>query len=139
MSGVRSAMAPNSSMSSWIPYSWAIASRWSTPLVEPPVAATLAIPFSSASRVTIDEGRTSRRTRSITSSPVRRAAASLAGSSAGIPLRPDGERPMNSMTVLIVLAVYWPPQAPAPGQAAFSISWSSSSVILPARYAPIAS
>ena len=43
------------------------------------------------------------------------------------------------MTVLIVLAVNWPPQAPGPGQAAFSISYSSSSVILPARYAPIAS
>ena len=39
----------------------------------------------------------------------------------------------------IVLAVNWPPHAPAPGHAAFSISYSSSSVILPARYAPIAS
>ena len=75
----------------------------------------------------------------MTSSPVRRAASSLAGSSAGMPLRPAGERPMNSMTVDIVLAVYWPPQAPGPGQATFSISYSSSSVILPARYAPIAS
>ena len=104
-----------------------------TPLVEPPVAATLAIPFSSALRVTIDDGRTSRRTRSMTISPVRRAAAALAGSSDGMPLSPAGDRPMNSMTVLIVLAVYWPPQAPGPGQAAFSISVSSSSVILPAR------
>ena len=58
----------------------------------------------------------------MTSSPQRRAASSLAGSSAGIPLRPAGERPMNSMTVLIVFAVYWPPQAPAPGQDALSIS-----------------
>jgi hypothetical protein len=46
---------------------------------------------------------------------------------------------MNSMIVLMVFAVYWPPQAPAPGHAAFSMSWSSSRVILPARYAPIAS
>ena len=46
---------------------------------------------------------------------------------------------MNSSTMLIVFAVNWPPQAPAPGQAAFSTSYSSSSVILPARYAPIAS
>jgi hypothetical protein len=102
-------------------------------LVEPPVAATLAMPFSSAARVTIDDGRTSRRTRSMTSSPVRRAAASLAGSSAGMPFKPAGDSPMNSMIVLIVLAVYWPPQAPAPGQATFSISCSSSRVILPAR------
>ena len=62
----------------------------------------------------------------MTSSPQRRAASSFAGSSAGIPLRPAGERPMNSMTVLIVFAVYWPPQAPAPGQATLSISYSSS-------------
>ena len=133
MSGVRSAIAPNSSMSSGMPYSWAMASRCRTPLVEPPVAATLAMPFSSAWRVTIEEGRTSRRTRSMISSPVRWAAVSLAGSSAGMPFRPAGESPMNSITVLIVLAVNCPPQAPGPGHAAFSTSWSSSSVILPAR------
>jgi hypothetical protein len=46
---------------------------------------------------------------------------------------------MNSITIAIVLAVYWPPQAPAPGQAAFSIAVSSSSLILPAELAPIAS
>ena len=51
----------------------------------------------------------------MTSSPDRRAASSLAGSSAGMPLRPAGDRPRNSMTMLIVLAVYWPPQAPGPG------------------------
>ena len=58
----------------------------------------------------------------MTISPQRRAASSLAGSSAGIPLRPAGESPMNSMTVLIVFAVYWPPQAPAPGHETLSIS-----------------
>ena len=98
-----------------MPNSWAIASRWRTPLVDPPVAATPAIAFSSDARVTNVDGRTSRRTRSITSSPARRAASSLAGSSAGIPLSPAGESPRNSMTMLIVLAVYWPPQAPGPG------------------------
>ena len=75
----------------------------------------------------------------MTISPVRYAAASLAGSSAGMPLSPAGESPMNSRTMLMVFAVYWPPQAPGPGQATFSTSYSSSSVILPARYAPIAS
>ncbi len=69
----------------------------------------------------------------MTSSPARRAAASFSGASAGIPLRPAGDRPRNSITVDIVLAVNWPPQAPAPGQAPFSASYSSSSVILPAR------
>ncbi len=58
----------------------------------------------------------------MTSSPVALAAASLAGSSAGIPLSPAGDSPRNSITMLIVLAVNWPPQAPGPGQAAFSTS-----------------
>ncbi len=56
-------------MSSGMPNSWAMASRWSTPLVDPPVAATLAMALSSAVRVTNADGRASRRTRSITSSP----------------------------------------------------------------------
>ena len=43
------------------------------------------------------------------------------------------------MTMDIVLAVNWPPQAPAPGQAALSMSYSSSRLIFPARYAPTAS
>ena len=131
--GVRSAIVPKSSIASSMPNSWASASRWSTPLVEPPVAATDAMPFSSAFRVTIADGRMSRRTRSMTSSPERRAASSFFGSSAGIPFSPAGDRPMNSRTMLIVLAVYWPPHAPAPGQAAFSISYSSSAPIFPAR------
>ena len=91
--GVRSAIAPKSSMSSGMPNSCAIASRWRTPLVEPPVAATEAMPFSSASRVTMLFGRTSRRTRSMTSSPERRAASSFLGSSAGMPFRPGRRQP----------------------------------------------
>ena len=67
-------------------------------------------------RSTIEHGRTSWRTRSITSSPAARGLV-LAGSSAGMPLRPAGERPRNSMAIAIVLAVNWPPHAPAPGQA----------------------
>ena len=38
-----------------------------------------------------------------------------------------------------MLAVNMPPHAPSPGQAFFSIACSSSSVILPAAQAPIAS
>ena len=120
--GVRSAISPNSSISSGIPNSWAMARRWRTALVEPPVAATEAMAFSMAGLVTIADGRTSCRTRVITSSPHVRAAASFEGSSAGIPFRPPGEMPRNSSTVLIVLAVNCPPQAPGPGQAAFSTS-----------------
>ncbi len=139
MSGVRSATSVNSSRVSVIPNSAAIAGRWSAALVLPPVADTDAIAFSSALRVTMSAGRMSWRTSVITSSPARRAASSFAGSSAGMPLRPAGERPRNSHTVAIVLAVNWPPQAPAPGHAASSIAYSSSRLILPARYEPIAS
>ncbi len=56
-----------------------------------------------------------------------------------MPFRPAGERPRNSSAIDIVLAVNWPPQAPGPGHDRLSTSYSSSSVILPARYAPIAS
>ena len=131
---------PNSSMSSGIPNSWAIASRWRTPFVEPPVAATDAIAFSIEARGD-DRGRPD-----VAPDQVHH---ELAAAPGGVVLasgpRPGcrsgraGERPRNSSTMLIVLAVYWPPQAPAPGQAAFSISYSSSRLILPARYAPIAS
>jgi hypothetical protein len=39
----------------------------------------------------------------------------------------------------IVLAVNWPPQAPAPGQATLSSAWTSAALIRPAAWAPTAS
>ena len=47
--------------------------------------------------------------------------------------------PITSKAIAIVLAVNWPPHAPAPGEAAPSSSVSSSSVILPAAWVPTAS
>ena len=47
--------------------------------------------------------------------------------------------PSTSKAIAIVLAVNWPPQAPAPGQATSSSACSSSSVIFPAACAPTAS
>ena len=47
--------------------------------------------------------------------------------------------PMTSKAIAIVFAVNWPPQAPAPGLAARSSSWSSSSDIVPAACLPTAS
>ncbi len=44
--------------------------------------------------------------------------------------------PRASATLAMVLAVYMPPQAPSPGQVAFSMAVSSSWVILPAAQAP---
>ena len=122
-----------------MPSSFAIATRCSTPFVEPPVAAIEAAAFSSAAFVMICEGRTSRRTRSTTSRPAASDAPSFVWSSAGMSFWPAGLIPRNSSAVAIVFAVNWPPHAPAAGQATFSSSWRSSAVIRPAAYAPICS
>ena len=63
----------------------------------------------------------------------------MLGFSAGTIAAPIGEIPSTSSAIAIVLAVNWPPQAPAPGLATFSSSISSCSVMLPAAWAPIAS
>ena len=121
-----------SSIVSLTPTSRATARRWSTTLVEPPVAIAPAMPFRKAFRVRIWRGATPFRRSSITSWPVSKATSSLGGSTAGMPSNPIGEMPIISNTVAIVLAVYWPPQAPAPGQARLSMALSSAAEILPA-------
>jgi hypothetical protein len=68
----------------------------------------------------------------MTSAPVRPATSAFLGSSAGTIENPDGEIPKTSNAIAIVLAVNWPPHAPAPGEATDSSSASSSSVIRPA-------
>ena len=107
--------------------------------MEPPVAARATIAFSSASRVMIDDGLVSLRTRSRISRPACSAAAGFAGSSAGMSFAPEGLIPRNSSSVAIVFAVNWPPQAPAPGQATLSSSWTSAALIVPTACAPTAS
>ena len=49
------------------------------------------------------------------------------------------DKSLPGMMMAMVLAVNWPPHAPAPGQAAHSTACSSSSVIFPAAQAPTAS
>ena len=49
-----------------------------------------------------------------------------------MPFSPAGLRPRNSSIVDIVLAVNWPPHAPAAGQATDSSSCSSSALSFPA-------
>ncbi len=137
--GVRSAMRSKSSSSSGRSSSRAIASRWRTPFVDPPVAATAATAFSIASRVMICDGRTSSRTSRIAMRPASYAASVFAGSVAGTSLSPAGLMPRNSSTVAIVFAVNWAPHAPAPGQATFSSSCTSAFDIVPAAAAPTAS
>ena len=122
-----------------IPNSRAIASKWSTPFVEPPVAAIDAAALSRAARVTICDGLTSARTSSMASLPESYAASSFVLSAAGIPFIPAGEMPRNSSAVDIVFAVNCPPQAPAPGQATDSSSCTSAGDIVPAACAPTAS
>ena len=102
--------------------------RWSSRRA----AATDAAAFSIASRVMMCEGRTSSRTSCIASRPHSSAASPLPRLSAGIPFRPAGLMPRKSSAIDMVLAVNWPPQAPAPGHAADSTSCSSAASILPA-------
>ena len=136
---MRAEIASKSSIVKSIASSFAIATRCRTPFVEPPVAATEAAAFSRDAFVMIWEGRTSRRTRSTVSRPASAAASSFEVSSAGMSFRPAGLMPRNSRAVAIVLAVNWPPQAPAAGHATDSSSWRSAAVIFPAAYAPICS
>ncbi len=95
--------------------------------------------LSIAARVMIWEGRMSSRTRCIASSPAATHAASLSGWTAGTPFRPAGLMPRMSSAIDIVLAVNWPPQAPAPGQATLSRAWTSSALARPAAWAPTTS
>lgn len=53
----------------------------------------------------------------------------LAGDSAGVDDEPGRVRPIDSMAVAIVLAVYIPPHAPTPGQACCSMSVRISSLV----------
>ena len=88
--------------------------------------ATAAIAFSSAALR--DDRRSGAGPRSARPSPARRtrsATSSLRPSSAGTIAEPAGEMPSTSKAIAIVLAVNWPPQAPAPGEATSSSSCSS--------------
>ena len=108
-------------------------------MVEPPEAQTQAIAFSSESRVITLLGRRSSARTFITSSPIFSATVPFSSSSAGTIAEPPALIPSASKAQAIVLAVNWPPQAPAPGLATPSSSFSSSSLMSPASWAPIAS
>ena len=132
MNGVRFEIASKSSMERSMPISRAMASRCRTALVDPPLAATLAIVFSRDLRVMICEGRRLARTASIIMRPASRVAACLSLSVAGTPESCIGEMPRISPLMAMVLAVNCPPHAPAPGQALASSASRPASSILPA-------
>src|SRR4029079_5729602 len=94
-------------------------------------AATTRAAFSNAARVQMSRGRQLRASSSITWRPAATAISSrdLYGAAAMLLLGRDN--PIASPTQAMVLAVYCPPHAPWPGQAAFSIAVSSLS-----RHAP---
>ena len=120
----RALMRSKSSMSSGTSASRAMASRCRTALVEPPVAATRAMAFSKASA-----GEDVARADVVAHEHLDHELADRVGDlvlarvHGGHASRcPSGERPMISIAMAIVLAVNWPPQAPAPGQARSSSS-----------------
>ena len=111
------------------PAACAIARKCSTALVEPPVAMITATAFSIACLVTMSRGFRS----ALTASTRARAAAlvcSTIGSSTLAMVEAKGRlMPSASKALLIVLAVYMPPQLPLPGMARRSIWQKSSSLI----------
>ena len=129
ITGMRAQMSSKSCRSNGTPSSRASAIRCSAPLVEPPAAETDIAAFSIALRVMICDGRMFSRTRRMTARPASSAAAALPRFRAGTPFSPAGEMPRNSSAIDIVLAVNWPPHAPAPGTATLSISCRSSALI----------
>ncbi len=107
--------------------------------MEPPDIAPAAIAFSSDSRVMMSAGVRRCSSTSSTSRPQSSATWPFLPSSAGTIELPMGEIPSTSNAIAIVLAVNWPPQAPAPGLAWFSRSSRSSSLRSPAAWAPMPS
>ena len=137
--GVRLPMRLKSSSVRSTRASWAMASRCSTALVEPPHALTAAIAFSNAALVMIWRGVMPFSSRLTTASPERRAHSMRSSEVAGADDEPGSAMPSASAAVAMVLAVNMPPHEPAPGQACCSISVSSATVMEPRATAPTAS
>ena len=109
----------------------ASASRWSMPLVEPPMAAIAAAALLKAVLVRMSRGRISFCSRFFTSAPVLPHSSVFPGSMAGIELLWGGESPMASRAIPQVLKEAAMPQPPGPGQATRRISSASSCSIAP--------
>jgi hypothetical protein len=144
--GFRSQMTGASTQAWWqsstpnsTPASMAMAVRCMTALVEPPEAETATAAFRRLARVMYLRAVSPAKTRSTISRPQRSPSAALPGSTAGTSLAPIGDRPMTDRAMAMVLAVNWPPQAPAPGQTAVSTAFRPASSRAPAAWAPMAS
>ena len=105
MWGTRREIRSKSSSSSGMPASWAMASRCSTAFVEPPVAMTTVMAFSSDSLVTTSLGRRPSRSWATTAIPASKAASARRSEIAGGVALPGSDRPIASTAVAIVFAV----------------------------------
>ena len=137
--GTRFPMRVKSSIDSFTPAVCAMASRCSTELVEPPSAMTVVIAFSNAFRLMMSRGRMPARARATAASPARRQSSFLSSLIAICAELLGRLMPSASIAEAMVLAVYMPPQAPAPGMEQASIVFNPCSSSLPAAYWPTAS
>lgn len=130
MNGILSLTRWMSSSVKGTPAVAAMARKCTTPLVLPPRAIVMTMAFSNDRFVSRSRGLM------FLSIHIRMASATLthsrilAGEVAGVDDDPGRVSPMDSIAVAIVLAVYMPPHAPAPGQACCSISSIISSFVL---------
>ncbi len=129
--GTRWRMRSKSSMFHGTPAACAIASQCSTALVEPPVAITTAIAFSSDLRVMMSFGRRFACTAATSTCMLCAALSRFSASSAAMVEEYGSDMPTASIEEDIVLAVYMPPHAPTPGSARRSMQSKSSRSILP--------
>ena len=107
----------------------AMANRCKTALVEPPRAMIMVMAFSNAFFVIISLGRILA-LRSLTAAlPASTQSFVLSAEMAAWAELPGKLMPIASMAEAMVLAVYMPPQEPAPGIAVFSI-WNNSFLVI---------
>ena len=137
--GTRRPIRAKSSSLSRTPAAWAMARRCSTALVEPPRAITTVMAFSKALRVRMSRGRTPRAIRSTTARPARSQSSRFASETAAWAELLGRLIPRASIAEAMVLAVYMPPQEPAPGMAQASSRSRSRSLIAWRACCPTAS
>mmetsp|Transcript_65180 Transcript_65180/g.79774 ORF Transcript_65180/g.79774 Transcript_65180/m.79774 type:complete len:207 (-) Transcript_65180:459-1079(-) len=125
-----------SSMVSSISAVAAMASKCSTALVDPPKAFTMTMAFSKDFFVRMSEGRRFLSSMPFTHFATRWHSARFSGDAAGEELEYGRDKPKASVAVAMVLAVYIPPHAPGPGHALRTMSFLSSSEMVPAMYLP---
>jgi len=108
----------------------AMARKCTTLLVLPPRAMVITIAFSKARLVRRSRGLISLSMQILMASAALTHSRIFAGDVAGVEEEPGRESPIDSIAVAMVLAVYMPPQAPAPGHACCSMSSIISSLFL---------